>query len=292
VWAAAVVAAMVSAAPAGEGGHRYASEGIDGEAIDVGLRARVGAVVDEWAITVEAVDEQNYRVELLGPDGVMQTHEVTLDGQTDEDRSRELASTIALLIGSRPREEPGAGEPSSSEDPHGSSTPPTTDEPDPLPVKDVTGLLLLEGHLGLGPPRHLDTDLGLGLAGGAWIVREHLQPRVAVRWSHSWAGDVRMHQLSGRLGLAAGAPLGRFWLGVLAMPAVEWTHAQQIRTASAWSAGGEASLLGQVRHGPMIVGLRAGIETSFSALRAIGTNDVIRWGHVRALLVLEIGLRL
>jgi hypothetical protein len=101
-----------------------------------------------------------------------------------------------------------------------------------------------------------------------------------------------VHQFSGRLGLAAGAPLGRFWLGVLAMPALEWTHAQQIRTASAWAVGGEASLLGQVRQGHMVVGLRAGIETTFPALRAIGTNDVIRWGHLRALLVLEIGLRL
>jgi hypothetical protein len=293
VWAAAVVAAMVSAAPADEGAHRYASEGIDGDAIEVGLRARVGAVVDEWAITVEAVGGQTYRVELLGPDGAMQTREVTLDGQTDEDRSRELASTIALLIESQPIEDPGVDEPpSSGETPVAASESTEEPAPEPQPAKSATGLLLLEGHVGLGPAPNLDADLGLGLAGGAWIVREHLQPRVAVRWSHSWAGDLRVHQFSGRLGLAAGAPLGRFWLGVLAMPAVEWTHAQQIRTASTWAVGGEASLLGQVRQGPVVVGLRAGIETTFTALRAIGTNDVIRWGHLRALLVVEIGLRL
>jgi hypothetical protein len=288
VWAAAVVAALVSAAPAGEGVHSYAADGIDGEAIEVGLRARVGTVVDEWAITVAAVGGQTYRVELVGPDGATQTREVTLDGQTDEDRSRELASTIALLMQSQPLEDPGTGEPSSLD------AQPSTDapEPEPRPAEAATGLLLIEGHVGFGPPRNLDADLGLGLAGGAWIVREHLQPRVAVRWSHSWVGDLRMHQFSGRIGLAAGAPLGRFWLGVLAMPAVEWTHAQQIRTASAWAVGGEASLLGQVRHGPMVVGLRAGIETTFPSLRGIGTNDVIRWGHLRALLVLEIGLRL
>jgi hypothetical protein len=288
VWAA-VVAAMVSAAPAGE--DHYAAEGVDGEAIEEGLRARVGAVVDEWTITIEAVGEQTYRVELLGPDGATQTREVTLDGETNEDRSRELASTIALILASQPLEDPATDEPQTPENPP--AVPESTDpSPDPQPAKAATGLLVLEGHVGLGPPRNLDADLGLGLAGGAWVVREHLQPRVAVRWSHSWAGDLRVHQFSGRLGLAAGAPLGRFWLGVLAMPALEWTHARQIGTASAWAVGGEASLLGQVRYGHMVVGLRAGVETTFPAPRAIGTNDVIRWGHLRALLVVEIGLRL
>jgi hypothetical protein len=284
VWAAAVVAAMLSVAPAGE--DRYAAAGIDGEAVDAGLRARVGAVVDGWTITVEAVGGQTYRVELLGPDGATQTREVTLDGQTDEDRSRELASTIALIIESAPTAEEPDPEPELQPQPQ----PPA---PEPLEPARVTGLLLLEGHVGLGPPRDLDEDFGLGLAGGAWVLREHLQPRVAVRWSHSWAGDLRMHQFSARAGLAAGAPLGRFWLGVLATPSIEWTHAQQmIRTGSVWAVGGEASLLGQYRHGRWVVGLRTGIETTFPAPRASGSNDVIRWGHLRALLVIELGLRL
>jgi hypothetical protein len=290
VWAAAVVAAMLSAAPAGE--DHYAADGVDGEAVEEGLRARVGAVIDEWTITVEAVDEQTYRVELLGPDNAMQTRDLTLDGETEEDRSRELASTIALIIQSQPSEQPATSEPPSTEPQDPSASTSTDSEPGPQPAKAATGLLLLEGHVGLGPPRNLDADFGLGLAGGAWVAREHLQPRAAVRWSHSWAGDLRVHQFSGRLGLAAGAPVGRFWLGVLAMPSVEWTHAQQIRAASAWAVGGEASLLGQVRHGPMVVGLRAGVETTFPAPRALGTNDVIRWGHLRALLVIEIGLAL
>lgn len=292
VWIAAVVAAIVSASPAGD--DHYAAAGLDGEAVEVGLRARVGAAIDQWSITVEAVGGQTYRVELIGPNGATQIREVTLDGETDEDRSRELASTIALILQSETTEQPEPGEPSSLEQRPVAAASASTDapEPDQLSAKSATGLLLLEGHVGLGPPRNLDADFGLGLAGGAWVFREHLQPRVAVRWSHSWAGDLRVHQLSGRLGLAAGAPLGRFWLGVLAMPAFEWTHAQQLRAASAWAVGGEASLLGQVRHGPMLVGLRAGIETTFPAPRAVGTNDEIRWGHLRALLVVEIGLRL
>jgi hypothetical protein len=278
---------MVSTAPAGE--DPYATTGIDREAVEVGLRARVGAVVDAWTITIEAVGEQTYRVELLGPDGTVETREISLEGQTDEDRSRELASTIALILQSQSSEQPAVGEPSSEQPPPASASA-SIDET--KPTQAATGLLLLEGHVGLGPPRKLDADFGLGLIGGVWVVREHLQPRVAVRWSHSWAGDLRVHQFSGRLGLAAGAPLGQVWLGVLVMPAFEWTHAQQIRAASVWAVGGEASLLGQLRHGPMVVGLRAGIETTFPAPRAIGTNEVIRWGHLRALLAIEIGLAL
>lgn len=289
VWAAAVVAAMLSAAPVGEDDD--GADGVDAQAVELGLRARVGAVIDAWTITIEAVGGQTYRIVLLGPDGVEQTRELTLAGETDEDRSRELASLIALIISSS---QPAGEEPRTVGEPMTVAELEPSDEPEPAPrpTPAATGLLLLEGHVGLGPPRNLDADVGLGLAGGAWVVREHVQPRVAVRWSHSWAGDLRVHQFSARIGLAAGAPLGHFWLGALAMPAIEWTHAQQIRAASAWAVGGEASLLGQARHGPLVVGLRAGIETTFPAPRAIGTNDVIRWGHLRALLVVEIGLRL
>jgi hypothetical protein len=281
VWAA-VVAAILFAAPAGEVTLRDGVTGIDAQAVQEGLRARVGEAAAEWAIEIGQVGEQAYRVDLIGPDGQVLQREVSLEGATSEDRSRELASTIALII--QAADEEPVREGPAPEEPVREGPEPERDRP--------RGLLLVEGHVGLGPPRDLDQDFGLGLAGGAWLVREHLQPRAAVRWSHSRAGDLRMHQVSARLGVAAGAPVGAFWLGVLAMPAIEWTHASQIGTASTWSGGGEASLLGQFRHGKFVVGLRTGIETSFPAPVAHGTRDLIRWGHLRALLVLEIGLRL
>lgn len=277
---AAVVAAILFAAPAGEVTLREGAAGIDELAIEEGLRARVGEALTEWSIEISQLGEQAYRVDLTGPDGHTSSRELTLDGATNEDRSRELASTIALII--QPAESETAVE----------RPAPEPEEPVPPEPDRPRGLLLLEGHVGLGPPRDLDADFGLGLAGGAWLVREHLQPRAAVRWSHSWSGEMRVHQVSGRLGLAAGAPVGAFWLGVLAMPAIEWTHASQLRTAATWSGGGEASVLGQFRHRKLVVGLRTGVETSFPAPRALGTQDVIRWGHVRWLLVFEIGLRL
>ncbi len=287
VWAA-VVAAILFAAPAGEVTLREGVVGIDAQALRDGLLARVGESLGEWTIEIGRLGEQAYQVDLTGPDGQTVRREVILEAETDEDRSRELASTIALIIQAADGEaaiEPATTKPAEAE-PAAIESP----EPEPEPERPH-GLLLLEGHVGLGPPRDLDQDFGLGLAGGAYLVREHLQPRVAVRWSHSWSGDLRMHQVSGRIGLAAGAPVGAWWLGVLAMPAIEWTHASQIRSASTWSAGGEASLLGQFRHRKLVVGLRAGVETSFPAPRALGTRDVIRWGHLRALLVVEIGLQ-
>ena len=215
--------AILFAAPAGEVTLREGATGVDAQAVQEGLQLRVGEALVEWNIEIDQLGEQAYRVDLVGPDGRAQQHDVTLDGVTDEDRSRELASTIALLM--QAVDDDGA--PTEVErEPEGSMPEP---EPEPKPEPErASGLLLLEGHVGLGPPRDLDADFGLGIAGGAWLVREHLQPRAAVRWSHSWSGDLRMHQVSGRLGVAAGAPVGAFWMGVLAMPAIEWTHASQV----------------------------------------------------------------
>jgi hypothetical protein len=260
----------------GEPTQDFAAAGLDAAAVERGLRARVGDELDRWSIRVDAQGAQHYRVDLRGPDGTQNTRELVLEGQTSEDRSRELASTLALIIEEAPRE--------GSEDPR----PSEGDDPE-LPL----GFLVLEAHAGLGPPRNLDPDFGLGLAGGAWLVKDHLQPRGSVRWSHSWAGELTVHQISGRLGLAAGAPIPgaeRFWLGALVMPAFKWTRAEQIRVATAWAGGGEASVLAQYRRDYLVVGLRTGIETTFPAPRASGSNATIRWGHLRWLLVLEIGL--
>jgi hypothetical protein len=271
---------MLAFAPAGAANHELEADGLDPAALEVGLRARVGDELDGWAIRVEARDDGHYQVTLRGPDDTRSNQRtVQLNGHTNEDRSRELASTLAMII-------EAASHTQAVEDP------PAPDEP-PAPPR---GFVVLEGHVGLGPPRDLDPDFGVGLGAGAWLLGEHLQPRVRVRWAHGRSSGasaediVSVHQLGAGLGLAAGAPLGRLWLGGLAMPAFKWTHANQVRSATAWSGGGELSALAQLRFTHMLLGVRTGVETTFPALRASGTQDVIRWGHLRWLLVVEIGL--
>jgi hypothetical protein len=122
------------------------------------------------------------------------------------------------------------------------------------------------------------------------VLREHLQPRVGVRWAHGWSGSLRIDQLDVRLGLAAGSSIGPVWIGGLIMPAAQWTRAEQLRVDSTWNVGGELSLLAQLWIGQPFVGLRTGIETNFPAPRAIGAGELVRWGHLRWLVVLEVGL--
>src|SRR5690606_12017257 len=183
-----------------------------------GLRVRVGDELDRWSISVEHESANRYRVELRRAGSAPDRRTVTLEGPTDEDRSRELAATLALII-DEADEADGADalgaehhEPSALE----------------LPI----GFVALEGHVGLGPPRNLDPALGLGLGGGMWLLDDHLQPRARVGWSHSWAGPLEVHQIHVGLGIAGGLPVGRFWFGALVLPAFKWTYARQVRSAS------------------------------------------------------------
>jgi hypothetical protein len=273
LFSSAVVTAILLFAPVRDAVHAFDADGLDAAALELGLRARVGDELDDWTVRIEAGEGGRYQLMLRGPgDARAERRTVELNGRTDEDRSRELASTLALIIEAVMHEPSDPGQSDAS-----ASTP-------------ARGFVVVEGHVGLGPPRALDPELGVGLGAGAWLLGEHLQPRVRVRWAHGWAGELDVHQLGAGLGLAAGAPVGRLWLGALAMPAFKWTRAQQVRASSAWAGGGELSALAQLRFEHVLLGVRTGVETTFPALRASGTQDVIRWGHLRWLLVFEIGI--
>lgn len=275
--ASILIAALLAIAPVAETKLDIDVEGLDPEALEAGLRVRVGGALDHWAIKVEREAPDRYRVELrqLGKrPATVDRRLVTLEGPSDADRSRELAVTLALII--------------EASDQLGSEPP---DKREPLkPLGLPIGLLVVEGHVGLGPPRQLDPDFGLGLGGGLWLLSDHLQPRARVGWSHSRAGPIELHQVNAGLGLAGGAPLGRLWFGALLMPALKWTYARQISASSGWFGGGEISLLAQYRGQHAVLGLRTGVETTFPAVRVPGTHEVVRWGHLRWVCAFEVGI--
>lgn len=268
----ALFAALLSA-PVDRPTHEFDAPGLDAAAVELGLRARAGDELEGWAIMVESVGGARYSLRLRGPgDELEEQREIELTGQTDEDRSRELASTLALII--EDHGEIGA----------------------PLAPRLPRAFVAVEGHLGLGPPRAPDLDLGVGLGGGVWLLRDHLQPRLRVAWSHGWSGALRVNQLDVGLGLAAGASVGGsrrpnlLWIGGLVMPTFSWNHIEQVRSATIWSGGGELGVLAQLRLPRLVVGVRTGVETTFPAIRALGSPDVIRLGHLRWLLAIELGL--
>lgn len=266
--------------------HELDTEGIDAAKLDAGLRARVGDEVDAWQIEIRATELRGtYEVTLLGPGRSEPEHrQVNLVGQTDEDRSRELASMLAVIIDLEPDE--ADGEPELEPEP----------QPDPVPESKPfivpRATISLEGHVGMGPPREPDTDAGLGLGVGAWLLDDHLQPRVRATWSRSQGQDLRVDGLSIGAGLAGGVSLGHWWLGALALPVFKWTRGESVRPATVVGGGGELTALVQYRRPWLVVGLRTGVETTFRPLRIRGNNDVIAWGPLRWLLVLEVGLGL
>ncbi|MCA9698081.1 MAG: hypothetical protein KC431_11200 [Myxococcales bacterium] len=244
------------------------------------MRARIGDLLDEWSISIDEPQGPLYPITLRGPeDGQADARTIEVTGTSDEERSRELASVLALIIESR--QETGPADPGTTGD---------GDQPKKQPPNLPRGFVAAEAHLELGPPRDPDLSLGAGLGAGVWVLRDILQPRLRLRWTHSWNDDLRVHGVSAGLGLAAGLPLGRLWVGALAMPSFKWTHAMDTKAGTAYSGGGEATAMVQYRMRHVVFGLRTGVETTFRPVRIRGSNDVIRWGPVRWLLVLEVGL--
>lgn len=277
--ATTVVAAVLVIGPASDPAHDFDAPGLDPEAVEVGLRARVGDELAAWEIEVRETRKAGSYLIVVREVGERRRSKrrVELAGETDEDRSRELASMLALMLDELGREaDPGANAGSA---PGG----------DPPASGPLTGFVLFEGSAALGPPRDLDPEIGVGLGGGLRLLGDHLQPRARFRWAHSWAGDLRVDGISGGLGLAAGAPVGPVWLGGLVMPAFKWTRGADIKSGVVWSGGGELSVVAEYRYDRLIVGLRTGVETLFPPVKVSGPDGIIRWRSWRWLLVLEIG---
>ena len=159
--ASLLIATLLAIAPVAEAGLTVEAEGLDLDALAAGLRMRVGDTLDRWSIEVEREGVDRYLVELrrVGSKSVTARRSVTLEGPSDDDRSRELAGMLALIL-EEVDDEVGAGAPG-------------VGAPRSAPDRPI-GFIGLEARVGLGPPRKPDPDLGLGLGGGAWLLRDHL----------------------------------------------------------------------------------------------------------------------
>jgi len=251
----AVLAVLVSlAAPQLD----LSATSVDPDATATGLHARVGPLED-WKIGVhDSATPATVQVSLQSPDGRRQTRKVALTGETNEDRSRDLAASIALVIEQW-------------------DDPPKAPAPDPKPAPTPPAASpTLRGWVGLGPRLGVGPALvegGLDLQAGTWLVREHLQPLISLGWSATGREGLSLHTLRAGAGLAAGAPLlaGRLWLGGHALTHAAWTRVHDARTATVWASSTELGGLLQVRGARWLVGLRTGVELSLPQLRAHGT---------------------
>jgi hypothetical protein len=281
------------------------AEGVDAAAVQRGLGLRVSADrLDGWVIEVDpGPDTHTYSVSLTAPGGSPTSRTLVLEGETDEDRSRALASRLALIIDAwedpqgvvanddvvKPVRNSARG--TNADEPAKAPESVSEEDPDPMPPRKVRGLL--EGGFRLGLGQEVEPSYGLEIAGGLSLVRDIIQPRIQLSWSRSVDEVLTTDGIRVGAGLAAGHALGTStWLGATIVPHAMWVQARDRGSDSIWVFSGEAAALFRAHVGPAFLGLKAGVDIQRPAVRARGSTAAIRWKTVRFVSVLSVGLRI
>jgi hypothetical protein len=280
VLLALAILAVLAAAPIEVG-----TDLVDAVKLEAGLRARVGPALDDWSIVVRPGNlADQVQVTITRRDGQGLAQAVRFQGHTVEDRTRELAASIPLLMEAYPQPPPPSESPPQpplGPPPDQQPLPPQA-EPPGTPGPEPTGPAL-RGWLGLGPRIELGSglryDAGLDLMGGLWLAREHVQPILSLGFSGGARHGISV--LHGRFGAGAafGAPLGardRLWLGAHVLAHALYIHAAEAATDATWLSSTEVGGLLQYRGRRLFLGVRTGVDLTLPAVSIRGTRGVVR----------------
>lgn len=273
-------AAAATTEPSTDPSLRIHSARVDPHAVQQGLQLRVGEGWRQWTIEVDdGTAPGQVDVRLRDPTGRIHARSLALAGDTLDERSRALASSLALLV-------------EQLETSDGSVTEPT---PVPRPEPSPTAAFLGVGpRLALNPGAPVDLDAGMSLLGGAWLVRDHVVPVGELSWARSTAGELVVDAVrlgAGVLGGASGER-GRLWGGGGVLMRAQWAHARASATASGFWASPAVVGAIQYRGRILVVGGMLGADLLLPPLRARGDAHVVRWSLLRPMLALHVGLRL
>ncbi|MBX7079612.1 MAG: hypothetical protein K1X88_10525 [Nannocystaceae bacterium] len=250
---------------------RSSSAQVDASTVEVALELRSGKAAAPW--TVEISDGEGtaeVRAVLRHEYGREVTRSFALASTTTEERSRELAAALSLVIDQQPPVE----------------RPPTV-RPPPLPRKPQ-GWLTLGFRVAAGRPAHVTG--GPSVRGGvAW---RHVQVLGSLATVHARRGDLAIDGFRLGGGAAFGAPVGRWWLGGDVVPHVQLLVARDRGRDRGLSSVTEVAGLAMLHHRNLVVALRAGVELTAPPVRAAGEGDALRLGTLRFLAGIEVGLRL
>lgn len=267
---------------AGDDRLRVHTDRVEAEAIVRSLELRVGPRWRRWSIDVDEAAGDSVGVRLRDDAGTTHTRELLLTAATPEGRSRELASALALLVDQLEATSPDAPAPD--------DTPPP---PPPLP-KGPSGWIGVGPRVALGLRAPVHLDAGVSIAGGTWLLREHLQPVVEVAWARTRADDLVVDAVRAGGGVLGGAAAldGRLWWGGGAMLRAQWAQARSGGRARGWWLAPAVVGAIQGRVGPLTLGLWVGVDLLVPPLVAEGDTASIRWDGVRPLVGLHLGPRL
>lgn len=261
---------------------------VDAGLTEAGLRARTD--LEGWTITVsQGSGPRTVDVRLRAPDGSTRRRQLALAGETTEDRSRELAAGLALLM-DEPGDPPVTAPPPPQDQPPSIPATAPAPEPEPAPMPAIRGWLALGPRVSLGPG--VLAEAGLDLMGGAWLVRDHLQPIGSLGLAGAAQAGVSLLHARLGAGVAAGAPLPdrRIWLGGQVLIHALWIRAYDATTASTWLSSTELGGLMQYRGRRFVLGVHTGVDLTLPPLAVQGTHTRLRRGAARWTLGLVLGL--
>lgn len=263
---------------------RISSRQVDAAAVQQGLRVRVGEGWQRWAIEVDdAAAPGQVDVRLRDDGGHIHARTLTLEGETADERSRALASSLALLV-----------DQIDQNDAH-PPAPPADEEPMPvLAPARIAGFIGMGPRMAFNPGSPWHVDGGVSLVGGAWLAREHVVPVGELGWAHSRAGELTVDALRMGAGVLGGvaSKRGRLWGGGGALLRAQWAQARASATAGGWWAS--PALMGAIQYRGRILVASAwlGADLMLPPLRARGDAHVLRWTTIRPMATLHVGLRL
>jgi len=276
---------------------------IDREKTLQGLRARIGDDVDRWTIEIEERSGMRVFVRVSGEEGSRSERSLELRGETSEERSRELATALALVI-DEIHESDVEAQPvtSSSVEPE-----PEPSEPAAEPAEraerastpSIRAWFTVGPRVGVGRPARSDSDVGADLFAGMELLRGHLQPLFVVGVTGASRAELEVVYVHLGAGLAGGRGLlkERLWVGGGVIPRAMWLRLQEgERRAQIWN--GAASVLGIGHYRMQLKGrlelqvsLRVGVDVALPDLVLTGSSAQLTRGDVRALMAGSLGLR-
>jgi hypothetical protein len=285
----ASIAARLTA-PAAEALHIESAQ-IDGQRAAAGLRARVGADLDAWTIRVDDHGPSQLAVTLTRDDGRVIERTLRLTASDIDERSRELAAALAVLIDAADAPDEAANDADTSAH--------HVDTAAPTPAKSVRPWIGAGPHLGVGRLRAPSAEIGLSLLAGVGLFNDHLHPLLGVTYSVAPIVDAHLVRIG--VGLAAGAPLRgrkreRLWFGGGALPQALWLgFGPRGPATSIWSGAGQLFAIARLRapsrpgRPDLQVMLRSGADLTLPPLRIHGESTVLR-GSARWFGAIELGV--
>ncbi|MEX1365052.1 MAG: hypothetical protein AB1Z98_18125 [Nannocystaceae bacterium] len=263
---------------------------VEHDAVVRGLELRVGSRWQAWTIEVQdGSTAGTVLVRLSDDSGRIQTRELALSAETAQTRSRELSSALALLIDQLdPLDaDPAAADPNAAQAPAPAPTLPPA-------APTTSGWIGLGPRAALNPTSDLDPDVGVSLAGGAWLLRSHLQPVAELSWS-AWSEDtLRVDAVRFGVGMLGGAAAlgGRLWGGGGAVMRAQWARASASSTAAGWWASPAVVGALQYRGRIVVAGVWLGLDLLLPPLLARDEAHQLRWSSVRPTGTVHVGIRL